>query len=566
MSKNGIQNAQDIIEAFGGIRPMANKINVAVSTIQGWKKRDVIPVSRKSVILSAANEHNVDLTGLIDGASFANQNDNAAVESNDEPVVLDQRVEETSYSDPDDEGADFDTHLIASVSNDVSDEVHAAKPKTGEEKVLTSEAAGSYDVRTTSPKAVGLIAVLIVLLGGLAIAAYFWQANNARKAEEARLAALEEQLNAVQNEVDVVQESQGFLGNILPKDMGEKLNDLQQQAVDLKNEVGNAAQTAKETAQIAQEKVQAVSEDVLAKDAGNLEQRALKLETHLQDITGQPVLAGMLSRVQSLQGSAQGNEILDTTVAELNQLFASLDVQGLNGVEGASDQVINSTLDGARTQSEALGTTFSSVPQQDLKAAAMLLGMSQLRSSLNRNNDAFENDLGLLKKLVGENNPELNAALDRLAPHAQSGVLTPSGLSTELRTFAGDAVAASLAGEDVSVQERAKARMNDIFQVEKDGELISGTETQASLVKADQLLQQGDVAGAISAVEAIDGPAGQALAPWLEKAGGSLDAQNASGLVTDILQGNLPEGLGGKHLYDKESGINVYVPRSGPVQ
>ena len=44
--ENIFNNASKIIEYFGGIRPMSHKINVPVTTIQGWKRRNTIPKNR----------------------------------------------------------------------------------------------------------------------------------------------------------------------------------------------------------------------------------------------------------------------------------------------------------------------------------------------------------------------------------------------------------------------------------------------------------------------------------------------------------------------------------------
>ncbi len=57
----GAQPVAQIIEAFGGLRPMAGKLKVAVSTVQGWKERDSIPTARHGEILSAAKAHNITL-------------------------------------------------------------------------------------------------------------------------------------------------------------------------------------------------------------------------------------------------------------------------------------------------------------------------------------------------------------------------------------------------------------------------------------------------------------------------------------------------------------------------
>ena len=55
-------SAEDVIHQFGGIRPMAAKLDVPVTTVQGWKSRGRIPMNRRSAILEAARIHNVDLS------------------------------------------------------------------------------------------------------------------------------------------------------------------------------------------------------------------------------------------------------------------------------------------------------------------------------------------------------------------------------------------------------------------------------------------------------------------------------------------------------------------------
>ncbi len=53
----------EIIDRFGGIRPMAAKLGVAVTTVQGWKVRGRIPGGRRQAILDAAAKQGVDLGG-----------------------------------------------------------------------------------------------------------------------------------------------------------------------------------------------------------------------------------------------------------------------------------------------------------------------------------------------------------------------------------------------------------------------------------------------------------------------------------------------------------------------
>lgn len=64
------QNAVErLIERFGGIRPMSEKIGVPVSTVQGWKKRGAIPSARQSELKAAAEKLGIDLQDAeLDGA------------------------------------------------------------------------------------------------------------------------------------------------------------------------------------------------------------------------------------------------------------------------------------------------------------------------------------------------------------------------------------------------------------------------------------------------------------------------------------------------------------------
>ncbi len=56
--------AAGLIEKFGGIRPMAAKLEIAVSTVQGWKQRDAIPRQRLGAIHAAAARHGMSLDDI----------------------------------------------------------------------------------------------------------------------------------------------------------------------------------------------------------------------------------------------------------------------------------------------------------------------------------------------------------------------------------------------------------------------------------------------------------------------------------------------------------------------
>ena len=53
--------SEQLIQRFGGIRPMANKLEVPFTTVQGWKKRGAIPAARLNDLRAAAQRHGIAL-------------------------------------------------------------------------------------------------------------------------------------------------------------------------------------------------------------------------------------------------------------------------------------------------------------------------------------------------------------------------------------------------------------------------------------------------------------------------------------------------------------------------
>lgn len=556
-----IENASEVIERFGGIRPMAKKIGVAVTTIQGWKKRDVIPAARRQAILDAAVTYNVDLSDIFPDAPPANENDQA-----DPAVVLDDERDvapgESDVSGGDDSQESADECAEESADEQIAAQATEIEAKLAADKRCESVLGAPDDLQHRMDNVEKHVLsrhswlIIVILLGvAIGVVALLWPQKITNNGHQDRLSALEERTRLIEGEMADVQDQQSFFGALLPENLDEQLASLQEQAGQAKEKLDQAVVKAQE-----------VSADVMAEDGSTLTERAQKLETHLQDMTGSPVLVGMLEKIQAMQGNAEAQTQVNRAMEELSVI-----VGALGGQMGAGSDMFATTLDSAREQSEALGQTFEDVPATDLKAAAMLLAMTQFRSSLNRDNAAFDTDFNVLMGLVGEEDIELRGALEKLAPHAKDGVLTPSGLTNEFKTLAGDAVVASLQGEDVSLGERARARMNEVLQVEKDGELISGTQTQATLAKADALLENGDLEEAVAVVQTLDGPAAAQMAPWLEQANVTLMAQKLKSLLTMNVSAAVHGAAGGitaggvvpgtsTLIQNEETGINILVP------
>ena len=254
--------------------------------------------------------------------------------------------------------------------------------------------------------------------------------------------------------------------------------------------------------------------------------RLENVETQLSSVMNAEKMQQMTTRFNFLQETESGQEQLDAASRQLTGIVDSLD--------GRLD-LLDEALVVARENSTALGQTFEGMPNEDLKAGALLLALNQFRGALNRGNTPFTEDLELLYTFVGEDNPELRASLDKLAPQAESGVISVGGLSNEFRSLAGEIVVSSLKGEDVSVSERAQARMNDVLKIEKNGEIVSGTETQRTVQQAQEYLDEGNLNEAFFTLKQLDGNAALAAAPFMEKLEAGIAAQDVKRSLNNLL-------------------------------
>lgn len=564
-AKAHIENAAEIIEAFGGIRPMSAKINVAVTTIQGWKKRDVIPAARRGMLLEAGAANDVDLSKFFADApaievvgDSSNDDKDASSEpaeitipdnldekhdeeAGEKSIVDEQDTEEAKEdkSDDNDKTDDvIDIPLIlanegkpvlksASVSNVNSPKDIDAGDLSGKPADYKdfAEIAMRAERKAITKSVIIAVAIFLLVVAGLVALLFpdFKEFGN----RGSRLAALE-------GDVSNIKDSQSAFKGFVPEDWSKQLNDLKSQVDQAKSSMESVAQNAKE-----------ISADIM--NEKGLEERVVQLQSYVTEIASENGIYALLSRFDNMENDPNGRNIIDSSMSELSDILA--------GMKGEDESYLNAALAVARSENEALQQTLGSVPQNELKAAAMLLAMTQVRSSLNRSDEAFDQDLGILMNMVGPENPELSEALAKLAPHSKAGILSPAGLQSEFRTVAGDVVAASLSGEDVSFSEKASARMNEILQVEKDGELITGTDTQATVNNAGSMIDSGDISGAMSYLKSnLRAKELEPLRPWLRKAEAAINSRKAQKVIQQAIDMSVGGGfLGGSQLLNGSS-------------
>lgn len=483
--ENALPQAEKIIERFGGIRPMATKMNVPVTTVQGWKKRDVIPGNRRADVLNTARQHSIDLTGLVARPvnNFSNTLDQARQEQATRPETL----------------KPHEAALAAARATEAQEGLAARgddfKPMTYDMMMKEIKRSQVQAVRR-SVAAASAVLVLFGVVGGLLIVVGKQQVEKS----QARIAALENTIEEI--------EGKPAAGAGVIADMGAKFTELQASVADLKNQ----------------------AQDLIGPENASLAERLMTLEQKLQALTGGSTdLSLVLQRIQEMQTSLQGQQQMQDAMGDLQGL--------VSGLQGRMDTIDTALAEEQQTDS-ALGQALEGVSPQELKAAAMLIGLSQFRDSMNRSGP-FDNDLALLQKMLGDKDPELNAEIARLAPYAEKGVLSPKGLSNELKGLAGDIVVSSISGEEVSIQDKALTRFHDVLKIQKDGQPVMGTDTQATVARAQQLLDAGDVDSAVLELQRLQGPARETAQPLIDEAQITAMAQKVQGLLTNNVMGQI---------------------------
>lgn len=510
---DALKNASVIIERFGGIRPMAAKVGAPVTTVQGWKKRDVIPGGRRDDVLKAANENNIDLTDVLGTAPAVTGATIATVEKG-------VKASESAFIDaPAASGNDDIKITVEPITRPKAP--YIAPLDTTHEDLMAAIARGQKKAVSAS---MWTALALVLVLGGAATLALLPSAKKIEK-HESQIATLESKMGAVDKDVQAMNETAQSLRDLVPEQMRLKM-------AELKAEAGVIGEDVKKVAAQAE----GISKAVLAADAGSLSDRLSVLEAKLNDVEGGQAVKDLTARIRGLEVTVAGQEQLGASVAELTKIVDAIDGQ-VNMLDDKMSEV--------QTQrpNSPLGETLEGVSGNDMKAAALLIAFSQLRDSLNRN-VPFEDDVVLLQKLVGDEDPELQAALQRLTPQAEKGgVLTPQGLSKEFRGYAGDIVFSSLKGEEVSAADKAKARITQVLNVKKDGELLGGTPTQKTVARAQEQLDANDIQGAIATLQTLDGPAKAQAAPFIQQAEAALLADQIQNMLRQMIVANVGSNM-----------------------
>ena len=496
--------AQAVIQVFGGIRPMAHKLGIAVSTVQGWKERGTIPRSRHPEIQAAAASAGVTL----------------------------------------------DPQLLAAESAAPETASELGGPAlAGPEAALHPNREAPGWLRRLAPQlpAVALGGVLVVagflLAMGTSDIWLRWtgapaslQGAGDRDALEARLAALE------------ARPAGGA-------ELGSWLTELEGKIEALRHQLAALPAGSDPAA------VEALRQDLL-KAAAQAAQEATAsqltaLGAALDETRKQ--LADLTARVQTLPaGGAAAEELKQALGADIAQLTERiLALEATTGAQasrlGALDTLDQRIADSVGAAEARLARDFETrlsgalaalpapgTPASDPGAATLALAAAGLKEAVAAGR-AFGSELALLRQLAA-GDAAIGSALDRLAPLAEQGLAPESRLLAEFPAIAQAIVAADRgATGDGDWFADLWLSLGDLVSVRPIGE-VAGEGAAARVARAEQRLAAGDLAAAVAELEGLTGAPAAAAAPWLDAAKGRLEALAAADALVQQALARLAAG------------------------
>lgn len=454
-------SAREIITRFGGIRPMAAKLGVAVSTVQGWRERGAIPKARHGQILEAARSHGVALE----------PEELAAAAGAPEPEAT-RTAERTE---------------TRTATGKPAEPEEPARPAARAGVIPSSRTGTAEDSRGRS-MAIGAG----ILAAGLILAVLgrdLWLPLIGPQSDNARLATLERRVAALESEVPAVDPA--ALGRL-----EGRLADLRERIGTLESRGAGAEQVAALSGRV---------DDLTAR----LEALA-PLRSRVEALTGLEERVERLSRLEQRVETLSGLEQRVERLGRLQERVAELEtlerrVEELGALESRIETLAETS---ARARDRLAGET------------ALAVAVLELRDAL-RGSAPFAREYATLEKLAQSGTLEDGAALAELIaplkPLAEQGVPSLPLLREEFSDRAGEIVAAAQGGEGEDWVSGVLRRASGLVTLRPIGP-AEGTSVPAIVARAEFHLGEGDLETALAELDALDGRPAAAVSEWRARA------------------------------------------------
>lgn len=519
--------AQRVITSFGGIRPMAGKLGVAVSTVQGWRERGVIPARHHARVLEAARAEGLDIAAAdLRAVARPSPSKTAAPETTAPKAATSKPAPKPATSaatraaaKPRPEATAEPEAETAPEPQPTSEPEGAPKPEARPRAETPAAGPAAAPPRASWLPGALLGAALVVLgAGGAMLARDLWMplvVPEAGLGDGGELMSLERRIAALES-AESARPAALAPGALAP--LAESLDALQDRVAALAE---------------AQATLGPVDESGLAARLEQLSERLDGLGARLDEIAAAAPDSGALAEL-----SARVDELAET-VAALGSLDARVE-------ELAARPDVAPEIAALRERVEALAAARVEAEVTATGDAALALAVLQLRAAV-QGSGPFAVELGLLQDLAASGalaeGPELAELIAPLATHAASGIPSLAGLKAEFPAVARRAVIASRGGAGEGWWAGVVRRLSDLASLRPVGP-VEGESAGAVVARAEARVRADDLAAALDELAALEGPAAEAVRPWREAAAARLAARRALTGLGRLLLARLQAGGG----------------------
>jgi hypothetical protein len=495
-----------IVERFGGIRPMANKLDIPVTTVQGWRKRGAIPLARHADLRVAATKHAIALDDAdLDAATPTEER--AAADS--APVIEKATVAETPATTPE---SPQTSEPLNAAAPEVAEPEGAAKP----DAPAPTETAPSVDAAASSveppqsaplpspsyldePRVVSgfasALSIVALLVGAAALAEPWWGPKlpgwpngasvPAASAPGASAPAADPALRA--------------------------------QVQQLVERVGRLEQRP-------------ASANAPADDASGLDAAIHQLTQRLDSLEKRPVAAS--------GADAAGAAAMADRLGGLEQRLAAL------GGGAKATQDLGKDVEALKQQIASVGQSVETRRDSGMAAQALVLAAGQLRATLAAG-QPFQQDLQSVRAL-GIGDAGVTQPLDAVAPFAAKGIPTQAQITDRFRPLASDIVRAAERGDGANWIDSVTGKLSTLVTVRRQGGGVVGSSADAIVARAEAALGENNLGKAVEELAALQGAGAGAAAAWLADAKARLAADQAARALTQRAIALLTAASGGK--------------------
>lgn len=557
-----------IVERFGGIRPMAHKLDTPVTTVQGWKKRGAIPLARHADLRAAAAKHRIKLDDAdLDAATPSEDRQTDAAPAGiitpaSTTIETVPVVEPIPAASPADTIPGADTPSAGATTGAVT-ELQSADalippatpvgatdslidtPKSEAEKAEEAKEDGlksdttKFDEPKTTPSTASWTPS-----GTTGSTGYTRSAD----AEPVRPT-----IAPTPSYIDEPRSSGGFATalSVVALLVGAAALSEPWWGPALPGWPATSAPAASSAASAPADPALRSQIQQLADRVGKLEQRPAAavgngdasvdvsaLTQRIDALEKRPAATPDTAAAAAAASAADAQKALADRLAALEQK-----VTAASGNAQAAQQ-LRGEVDALKQQVTSVNQTVSERQDAATTAQALVLAAGQLRASLS-GGQPFQQDLQAVRALniadAGVTQP-----LDSVAPYAAKGIPTRAQLTDRFQPLAGEIVRAEMRGEGNSWIDSAVGKLSTLVTVRREGGGVVGTTADAVVARAEADLAAGNLGKAVEELSTLQGPAAQTAAPWLADAKARLAADQAARQLNDRAIALMTTAAGGK--------------------